>query len=114
MPQFEDFRGRKVNLPHPLERIISLNPSITETLFLLGMGDSVKGVSAFCRRPSEAEKVKKIGSYSTFNKKVVDEIKISGPLFFSISPSLFLSGTDMSVFKKRKKKPQEKNLKIRR
>ncbi len=74
MPQFEDFRGRKVNIPHPLERIISLNPSITETLFLLGMGYSVKGVSAFCRRPSEAEKVKKIGSYSTFNKNVVDEI----------------------------------------
>ncbi len=74
MPQYIDFRGRKVEITFPLERIISLNPSITETLFMIGLGDSVKGVSAFCRRPPEAESVRKIGSYSTYNENIVDEI----------------------------------------
>ena len=74
MPEYIDFRGRKVEITFPLERIISLNPSITETLFLIGMGDSIKGVSAFCRRPQEAESVRKIGSYSTYNENIVDEI----------------------------------------
>ncbi len=74
MNQFIDFRGRKINLEGSPERIVSLNPSITETLFMIGMGDRVKGVSAFCRRPESAEKIRKIGSYSTYNEAVMDEI----------------------------------------
>ncbi|MGP6206556.1 ABC transporter substrate-binding protein [Cuniculiplasma sp. SKW3] len=74
MTQFIDFRGRKINLDGPPERIVSLNPSITETLFIIGMGKNVVGVSAFCRRPMEAEKIRKIGSYSTYNENVMEEI----------------------------------------
>ena len=74
MTEFIDFRGRKVSIRVPPERIVSLNPSITETLFLLGIGGSVKGVSAFCRRPKEVESIRKIGSYSTFNENVMDQI----------------------------------------
>ncbi|MEN3048080.1 MAG: ABC transporter substrate-binding protein [Candidatus Caldarchaeales archaeon] len=46
------------------ERIVSLNPSITETLFELGAGERVVGVSSWCHRPKEALSRPKVGSYT--------------------------------------------------
>lgn len=46
------------------ERIVSLNPSVTETLFELGAGDRVVGVSSWCHRPKEALSRPKVGSYT--------------------------------------------------
>jgi iron complex transport system substrate-binding protein len=45
------------------QRIVSTTPSITETLFALGVGDHVVGVSRFCTYPPEVQKLPKIGSY---------------------------------------------------
>jgi iron complex transport system substrate-binding protein len=45
------------------QRIVSTAPSITETLFALGVGDRVVGVSQFCEYPPEVEKLPKVGSY---------------------------------------------------
>lgn len=45
------------------QRIVSTAPSITETLFALGVGDHVVGVSRFCNFPPEVEKLPKVGSY---------------------------------------------------
>lgn len=42
-------------------RIISLAPSITETLFTLGLGDRVVGVSRFCDWPPEVQTRPKVG-----------------------------------------------------
>ena len=36
------------------QRVVSTSPSITETLFALGLGDRVVGVSTFCRYPQAA------------------------------------------------------------
>jgi iron complex transport system substrate-binding protein len=44
-------------------RIVSTAPSITETLFALGVGDRVVGVSRFCNYPPEVQKLPKVGSY---------------------------------------------------
>ena len=44
-------------------RIVSTSPSITETLFALGLGDRVVGVSTFCRFPPEAAKLPKVGTF---------------------------------------------------
>jgi iron complex transport system substrate-binding protein len=44
-------------------RIVSTSPSITETLFALGLGDRVVGVSQFCNYPPEVRKLPRIGSY---------------------------------------------------
>jgi iron complex transport system substrate-binding protein len=44
-------------------RIVSTSPSITETLFALGLGDRVVGVSAFCRFPPEVLKLPKVGTF---------------------------------------------------
>ncbi|MDR3111193.1 MAG: helical backbone metal receptor [Planctomycetaceae bacterium] len=43
------------------KRIISTSPSITETLFALGLGDKVVGVSRFCNYPPEAKQLPKVG-----------------------------------------------------
>jgi len=43
------------------QRIISMSPSITETLFALGVGDRVVGVTDFCKFPEEACALPSIG-----------------------------------------------------
>lgn len=45
------------------QRIVSTTPSITETLFALGLGSHVVGVSRYCNFPPEVEKLPKVGSY---------------------------------------------------
>jgi iron complex transport system substrate-binding protein len=45
------------------QRIVSTAPSITETLFALGLGDRVVGVSRYCNFPPEVEKLPKVGGY---------------------------------------------------
>lgn len=49
-----DARGVAVELPQPPRRVVSLVPSTTETLFALGVGDRVVGVTRFCVHPAEA------------------------------------------------------------
>src|SRR5260221_6540921 len=44
-------------------RIVSTSPSITETLFALGLGDRVVGVSTYCRFPAAAAKLPKVGTF---------------------------------------------------
>jgi ABC-type Fe3+-hydroxamate transport system substrate-binding protein len=45
-------------------RIVSTSPSITETLFALGLGNRVVGVSTYCRYPPEVLHLPKIGTYA--------------------------------------------------
>ena len=49
-----DQLGRRVAVPFPPRRIVSLVPSQTELLFDLGLGASVVGVTKFCIHPAEA------------------------------------------------------------
>src|SRR3954454_18708308 len=44
------------------ERIVSTAPSVTETLFAMGLGPRVVGVTIFCNFPPEAATLPKIGS----------------------------------------------------
>jgi len=47
----------------PPQRIVSTAPSITETLFALGLGPRVVGVTEFCDFPAEARRKPKIGTF---------------------------------------------------
>ena len=49
-----DLLGRRVAVPFPPRRIVSLVPSQTELLFDLGLADRVVGVTKFCVHPTEA------------------------------------------------------------
>lgn len=56
-------------------RIISTGPSITEILFALGLGDRVVGVTQYCNYPPEAQKVRRIGTWTTPNLEAILELK---------------------------------------
>lgn len=49
--------------PVPPRRIVSLAPSLTETLFALGVGDRVVGVTRYCAYPPEVRDVPKVGGH---------------------------------------------------
>lgn len=50
---FQDWRGEAIEVPGVPERVVSLVPSVTDTLFTLGLGDRVVGVTRYCVHPSE-------------------------------------------------------------
>ncbi|MGQ9606940.1 MAG: ABC transporter substrate-binding protein [Thermogutta sp.] len=52
-------------------RVVSLAPSITETLFAMGLGDVVVGVTDFCRDPPEVTNLPKVGGYLNPNVEAV-------------------------------------------
>jgi iron complex transport system substrate-binding protein len=45
------------------QRIVSLAPSITETLFALGVGERVVGVSTHCDYPPAATRIDRVGTF---------------------------------------------------
>ena len=49
-----DARGRELEIAAPPRRIVSLVPSLTETLFALGCGERVAGATDYCVHPAEA------------------------------------------------------------
>jgi iron complex transport system substrate-binding protein len=56
-------------------RIISFAPSITETLFALGLGNRVVGVTRFCYFPLEVKKIPKVGGYLDPNYEMILSLK---------------------------------------
>ncbi|MDZ7333218.1 MAG: ABC transporter substrate-binding protein [candidate division KSB1 bacterium] len=57
------------------ERIVSLSPNITETLFALGMGDKLVGVTRFCNYPPEAKSLPKVGGYLDLNYEAIIRLR---------------------------------------
>ena len=47
----------------PPQRIVSLAPSLTETLFALGVGDRVVGVTRYCAHPPEVRGLPQVGGH---------------------------------------------------
>ncbi|MEB3860583.1 MAG: ABC transporter substrate-binding protein [Desulfurococcales archaeon] len=80
---YSEYLGREVEVPEEPERIVSLSPAITETLYLLGLEDRIVGVSYFCHKPERAREKPKVGSYY---KAEADKIK-------SLEPDLILTTT---------------------
>lgn len=54
----KDQLGRWVSLAAPAGRIVSLVPSITETLFALGLEDHIAGVTNYCSLPPGGERTR--------------------------------------------------------
>jgi len=56
-----DETGRSVRIPQPVRRIVSLAPSLTETIYALGLQDRLVGDTEFCDYPPDAQKKTKVG-----------------------------------------------------
>ena len=56
-----DQTGRRVVLPAPPARIVSLVPSVTETVFTIGAQDRLVGVTDFCDYPAAARQKASVG-----------------------------------------------------
>jgi iron complex transport system substrate-binding protein len=53
--------GRTVRIPQPVRRIVSLAPSLTETVYALGLEDRLVGDTDYCDYPAGAQKKTKVG-----------------------------------------------------
>jgi iron complex transport system substrate-binding protein len=61
--------------PGDYRRIVSLAPSITETLFALGLGDRVVGVTRYCKYPPQVKDIAKVGGYMDPNFEAIIALK---------------------------------------
>src|SRR5215469_14517777 len=72
--QTVDELGFRVELEHPPERIVSLVPSWTETLFAFGLQERIVGVTRFCIAPPETAPVSKIGGTKNPNVEAIAQL----------------------------------------
>ena len=72
--EFRDELGFRVEVNHPPARVVSLVPSLTETLFALGLDDEVVGVTRFCIAPEEkvASRTKIGGTKNPKLREIID------------------------------------------
>ncbi|QNH64187.1 ABC transporter substrate-binding protein [Hymenobacter sediminicola] len=68
--------GRRVAVPFPPRRIVSLVPSQTELLYELGLGKLVVGVTKFCIHPAEArQQATIVGGTKNFDFEKIAALK---------------------------------------
>ncbi|WP_019241287.1 MULTISPECIES: ABC transporter substrate-binding protein [Bacillus] len=67
----KDDVGNKVTIEKKPEKIVSLLPSTTETLFALGLDDQIVGVSDYDNFPEAALKKEKVGSQDMNIEKIL-------------------------------------------
>lgn len=72
--QIRDDAGIEVSFDSNPERIISLAPNITETIFAIGAENMLAGVTDLCDYPPEAKKKTKTGSYFNPDYEVMTSI----------------------------------------
>lgn len=70
-----DSIGNRITVPDKNQRIVSLSPGATETLYALGLKDEIVGVSQFCNYPPDFVTTKpKIGGFSTPNIEKIQAV----------------------------------------
>jgi len=68
-----DETGRQVEVPAHPSRLVSLAPSITETLYALGLGSEIVGDTNYCDYPPEARQKPHVGAILNPSlEKIVD------------------------------------------
>nr|MBF6594898.1 ABC transporter substrate-binding protein [Thermaceae bacterium] len=72
-----------LELPDSAQRIVSLAPNATETLYALGLGSRVVGRSAFCYRPAATLSLPVVSSYT----------RVRWDLLRTLNPDLVLIST---------------------
>ncbi len=74
--ELTDMLGRKISLPRPAQKIVSLFPSQTHLLWTLGLDKEVVGITRFCKYPPQWKKTKRrVGGTKDFKHERIDELK---------------------------------------
>lgn len=69
-----DDRGKEITFDKVPETIISLQPSNTEILFSLGVGDKIIGATEYDTYPEEAKSIERVSDSYTFNAERIVEL----------------------------------------
>jgi iron complex transport system substrate-binding protein len=69
-----DETGRTVRIPRDIRRIVSLAPSLTETIYALGLQDRLVGDTDFCDYPPAAREKQKIGGAINPNIEIIAKL----------------------------------------
>lgn len=67
--------GKSVKLSKPAERIISLAPHITESLFSAGAGNKIIGAVSYSDYPEAAKKIPRVGGYPSIDIEQIISLK---------------------------------------
>ena len=70
-----DDLGRKVELPRPAQRIVTLAPFLTELVYSAGAGERLVGVSAHSDFPAEARRLPQVASAASFSIEEVAALR---------------------------------------
>ena len=84
--ELKDELGRRVTLPDNPQRVVCLSPSLTETVYALGLGAVVVGVTDFTDYPPEAQTKPSVGG---LNDASIEKI-------ISLHPDLVLAMAEIN------------------
>jgi iron complex transport system substrate-binding protein len=70
-----DMLGRSIAIPDRALRVVSLAPSITETIYAVGRGDWLVGVTAVCDYPPQARELPKVGGIAAPNLEQIVRLR---------------------------------------
>ncbi|MDY0291017.1 MAG: cobalamin-binding protein [Desulfuromonadaceae bacterium] len=82
-----DALERRVELPQVPQRVVSLVPSVTETIYALGAHTQLVGVTDFCTYPPAAQSKPRVGAY---NNPSIEAIAM-------LEPDLVIIAADMAT-----------------
>lgn len=72
--QIADDLGFRLDLPHPPQRLVSLVPSWTETIFAFGLGPNLVGVTRYCIAPAAAAAIPNVGGTKNPNVRAIIDL----------------------------------------
>ena len=75
MRQVNDDLGKPVTVPARITRAVSLAPSITESIFAIGGGDRLVGVTTYCNYPEQAKSIQRVGDTLNPNMESIVALK---------------------------------------
>ena len=80
---FNEILGKHIEIPRPVKKVISLSSGLTDTIFMMGLGDIVIATDAFSNKPPEAKSKPKVASYTHVNIDLIR--KLDPELIISIT-----------------------------
>ncbi|QSX08374.1 ABC transporter substrate-binding protein [Alkalibacter rhizosphaerae] len=70
-----DTAGNEITIEAMPEKIISVSPTLTETLFAIGAGDRVVGRTEYCNYPEEVANIQVIGTFTNPNTELILDLE---------------------------------------